>query len=120
MRAPTSDPKPAQGPAATEAARCQNQLEDAFKTYFVPAKNANENEVLVAHGSVIRFLTLKALGADTRRYPTLSIARASLTIIRVRPGGSTSVVAVGDIGHIPPNLQSWSAAEDPQLTVPPP
>jgi serine/threonine-protein phosphatase PGAM5 len=45
------------------------------------------------------------------------VAHASVTIIQVRADGAIRVIAVGDVGHVPPNLQSWGTDEDPQLTV---
>jgi serine/threonine-protein phosphatase PGAM5 len=102
-----------------EAVQCQSRLDTAFKTYFAPAKNADENDILVAHGNVIRFFVTKALGVDSRAWLGMSVAHASLTVIRVKPDGSFTVLAVGDVGHIPPNLQSWGAATDPQLVPTP-
>jgi serine/threonine-protein phosphatase PGAM5 len=36
----------------------------------------------------------------------MSVGHASLTQIRVEPDGRFKVISVGDIGHIPPNLQT--------------
>jgi len=101
-----------------ENLQCQRNVDEAFNAYFTPATRADEHNVIVAHGNVIRYLVTKALGVDTRSWLGMSIAHASLTIIRVRPDGSLTVVAVGDIGHIPPNLQSWGTDDDPQLVAP--
>jgi len=48
----------------------------------------------------------------------MSVAHASVTIIRVRADGTMTVIAVGDIGHLPPNMQSWGGGADPQLAAP--
>jgi len=102
-----------------ENLQCQRNVDEAFKTYFTPATQADEHNVIVAHGNVIRYLVTKALGVDTRSWLGMSIAHTSLTIIRVRSDGSLSILAVGDIGHVPPNLQSWGTDDDPQLVTPP-
>jgi serine/threonine-protein phosphatase PGAM5 len=102
-----------------ENLQCQRNVDEAFKTYFTPATQADEHNVIVAHGNVIRYLVTKALGVDTRSWLGMSIAHTSLTIIRVRFDGSLSILAVGDIGHVPPNLQSWGTDDDPQLVTPP-
>ena len=47
----------------------------------------------------------------------MSIAHASLTIIRIHPDSSISVLSIGDVGHLPPSLESWGTDSDPQLTV---
>jgi serine/threonine-protein phosphatase PGAM5 len=107
-------------PAPTEAnLQCQRRVDEAFRTYFVPAQKADENDILVAHGNVIRYLVTKALGVDTRSWLGMSIAHTSLTVIRIGSEGSMSVISVGDIGHLPPNMQSWGTDADPQLIAAP-
>jgi serine/threonine-protein phosphatase PGAM5 len=102
-----------------EAIRCQETLDDVFRTYFVPAKHAEESDIVVAHGNVIRELTLKALGVDTKAWVGISVAHASLTVIRVTSRGTFQVLSVGDVGHIPPNMQSGSINQTPELVLPP-
>lgn len=100
-----------------EQRACQMTLDEAFRRYFVPARGFEQQEVLVCHGNVIRYLVMKALGVDTHAWIGFSIAHASLTVIRVHADGTMSVLAVGDLGHIPPNLQSWGANSDPELVT---
>src|SRR6266853_4090346 len=104
-----SDPK--------EAAACARRLDEAFKQFFVPAEGAARSDVVVCHGNVIRYFVTKALAVDTKAFLGMSVAHASLTVIRVRADGSMTVLAVGDVGHLPPNMQSWGDS-DPQLVVP--
>lgn len=105
----------AKGEAANDELACATILDSVFAGRFTPAAIVDKNDVIVAHGNVIRFLVTKALGVDTHAWLRFSVAHASLTIIRVHPNGTMSVIAVGDIGHMPPNLQSWGTAADPQL-----
>jgi serine/threonine-protein phosphatase PGAM5 len=95
---------------------CQQRLDSAFATFFSPA--TAKHDVLVCHGNVIRYLVTKAMGADTRIWPSLSVGHASITSIEVHGPGVYRIVSVGDIGHIPANLQSWGDDSDPQLTPP--
>jgi serine/threonine-protein phosphatase PGAM5 len=113
-------PEAAQGEVARERAACTRQLDQAFAQFLVPAAGAERNDILVAHGNVIRYLTMKALKVDAPVWAALSVAHASLTVIEVRPDGSARVLAVGDNGHIPSPLVSWGDANDRQLTVPVP
>lgn len=108
----------AEGAAADEQAACAKQLDQAFAEYFTVAKNANRNDILIAHGNVIRYLVMKALKVDTRAWAGMTMPHASLTVIRVQPDGSAKVLAVGDSGHIPGPLLSWGDASDRQLVVP--
>jgi serine/threonine-protein phosphatase PGAM5 len=103
---------------AAERAACAKQLDQAFAEFFTPAKSAKRNDILVAHGNVIRYLVVKALKVDPRAWLGMSVAHASLTVIQVQPDGSVRVLAVGDSGHIPSPLLSWGDANDRQLVVP--
>jgi serine/threonine-protein phosphatase PGAM5 len=112
-------PEAAQGEVARERAACTKQLERAFAQFFAPVQDARRNDILVAHGNVIRYLTMKALKVDSAAWIGMSVAHASLTVIEVRSDGLARVLAVGDSGHIPSPLLSWGDANDRQLTVPP-
>ncbi|HKU15759.1 MAG TPA: histidine phosphatase family protein [Steroidobacteraceae bacterium] len=111
-------PESAQGDAARERADCAKQLDQAFAQFFTASKGAKRNDILVAHGNVIRYLVVRALNVDPRSWFGMSVAHASLTEIVVQPDGSLKVLAVGDSGHIPRPLLSWGDANDRQLVVP--
>ena len=103
-----------------DLASCKDQLDRLFARYFTPAEEAARSEVFVCHGNVIRYLVTRALGVDSLAWLEMSIGHASMTRIRVEPDGSFRVVAVGDVGHLPPNLLT-GASGDPErsLAVPP-
>jgi len=100
-----------------EADSCTMQLERTFARYFRPSPVRDSTEVLVCHGNVIRWLVTRALGADPRLWLTMSLTNCSLTVIEVKPNGNYRITAVGDRGHLPVALQTWSmpkpAAADP-------
>ena len=114
---PTSNARVAKETDPKEAAECARRLNEAFNQFLVLAAGAVRSDVLVCHGDVIRYFVMKALGVDTKAWLGMSVAHASLTVIRVQADGSTTVLAVGDVGHLPPNMQSWGDS-DPQLVVP--
>lgn len=107
-----------EGDVAREQAECAKQLDQAFAEFFTAAKGARRNDILVAHGNVIRYLVVKALKVDPRAWLGMSVAHASMTVIQVQPDGSMKILAVGDSGHIPAPLLSWGDANDRQLVVP--
>jgi serine/threonine-protein phosphatase PGAM5 len=112
-----SEAKPdAQGEQEQRA--CAATLDEAFARYFTPARSSEQHDVLICHGNVIRYFVAKTLKVDTQAWLGMAVAHASLTVIKVRADGSMVVLAVGDVGHIPPNLQSWGGEGDPQLLVP--
>jgi serine/threonine-protein phosphatase PGAM5 len=107
-----------EGESAAEMAACAKRLDSVFQARFKPAIGADRNDVLVCHGNVIRYLVMRALGVDPRAWVGMSIAHTSVSVIRVRADGSMTVLSVGDVGHVPENMQSWGTQSDPQLVVP--
>ena len=112
-------------PAATPAEKqaqlaCKAQLERVFARFFKPAPDSERTEMFVCHGNVIRYLTTRALGVDSAAWLAMSVGHASMTTIRVEADGSIRVIAVGDVGHVPPTLRT-GALGDPErsLAVPP-
>lgn len=114
----TSEQRVVAGTTDEAMAACEKQLDEAFQQYFTPAMGAEKTDILVAHGNMIRYLVLKALGVPTREWLGMTVANASLTVIQVRPNGTFRVTSVGDVGHIPPELRSGTTAVTLQLAVP--
>lgn len=102
-----------------ELSECASQLDRLFAARFKPASGAPVQELLVCHGNVIRYLITKALAVDTEAWLEMSVGHVSMTTIRVEADGSTKVIAIGDVGHVPPNLRT-GATGDPEraLTLP--
>jgi serine/threonine-protein phosphatase PGAM5 len=114
----TQDAEPLQGTSTEKLDACEAQLDLAFKTYFQPATDHERRDLLVCHGNVIRYLVTRAMGVDPHAWLTMSVGHVSLTVIRIDPLGTMQILAVGDVGHIPPNMQSGTGAETPELVVP--
>lgn len=103
-----------------EAEACEEQIEKAFAEFFVPSPDGDDrNDILVCHGNVIRYFVTKVLGVDTMAWLGMSIGNCSLTAVQINPGGSMRLLYYGDVGHIPPNLQTRTGQKDDRLlTVP--
>jgi serine/threonine-protein phosphatase PGAM5 len=102
-----------------DAAACKLRLDRVFATYFRPAERGPRTDLFVCHGNVIRYLVTRALGVDTTAWLEMSVGNASITRIRVEPDGRFKVIAVGDVGHIPPNLRTGSTGDgERNLAVP--
>jgi serine/threonine-protein phosphatase PGAM5 len=86
---------------------CVKNIEQAFAEYFIPSPALGDrNDIIVCHGNIIRYFVTKLLKADPMSWLQMSIGNCSLTIIRVLPDGSMKLAAYGDMGHIPPNMQT--------------
>lgn len=94
--------------AADEIAACDANLNAAWAKYLVPTPDADTHDVLVCHGNVIRWMVSKALMNDTGHWTRMDIGNGSLTVLAVRPDGSTRLVIYSDVGHIPLAEQTWT------------
>jgi serine/threonine-protein phosphatase PGAM5 len=104
---------------AESMAACKARLDALFTQRFVAAAGRTRRELFVAHGNVIRSLVVRALGVDPEAWLEMSVAHASITEILVEPDGRFKVISVGDVGHLPLNLQSGvTGVIDKTLAVP--
>jgi serine/threonine-protein phosphatase PGAM5 len=102
-----------------DLAACKVRLDRLFTRYFKPAAGHDRADLLVCHGNVIRYLVTRALGVDTRAWLEMSVGNASITEIRVEADGSFKVIAVGDVGHLPPNLHTGASGDaERSLAIP--
>ena len=99
------------GEKPDDLAACRAQLDRVFAKYFVPADGAPRTDLFVCHGNVIRYLITRALGVDSNAWLEMSLGHASITTIYVKADGTMQVLAAGDVGHIPPTLQSGTSAD---------
>lgn len=84
------------------------RLNAAWDRFAAPNATDITHEVLVCHGNVIRWLVCRALGADPQRWTRMEIANCSLTMIQVRPDGTTRVQMFNEVAHLPLAKQTWS------------
>ena len=95
---------------------CKDKFDRVFARFFKPATAGDQTDMLVCHGNVIRYLVTRALGVDTTAWLEMSVGHASITTIRIEADGGFKVIAVGDVGHIPPNMRT-GATGDPARTL---
>lgn len=107
-----------------DLAACSAQLERLAPRLLapLPAGSGDRHELVVAHGNVIRWLVTRALGVDSTAWLSMSIGHASITVLAVDGKGVVRVLAVGDVGHLSPGMQTgaFGLREDWSLTAPKP
>ena len=96
--------------SAQELGSCEASLAAVWAKYMRPSPGADHHDVLVCHGNVIRWLTSRSLGVDTRHWSSMEIANASLTVILVRADSTTRLVMFNDVGHLPVDRQTWTGS----------
>lgn len=68
----------------------------------------SQTTVLVCHGNVTRYLSLRALQLPTFAWLRLAVYNGSITILEIRPSGHVSLRCLGDVGHLSPELITYS------------
>ena len=87
---------------------CTAQLDRVYARFFRGTTGADSTIALVCHGNVTRYLISKALGMDLKQWLTFSVSHASLSKVRIRGDGAIQVVSVGDSGHLPPEIVTFT------------
>ncbi|MDQ1346889.1 MAG: hypothetical protein QG573_258 [Acidobacteriota bacterium] len=105
-----------------ELAACSAQLERLAARLLAPAPAGDRRELVVAHGNVIRWLVTRALAVDPAAWLGMSIGHASITVLAIDGKGMVRVLAVGDVGHLSPGMQTgaYGNRENWDLTAPAP
>ncbi len=116
---PTRRAKTMEKEKPADLAECQAQIDRVFAKYFVPAAGKAQSDLFVCHGNVIRYLVTRTLGVDSKAWLEMSVGHASITKIHIKADGSMQVIAAGDVGHIPPNMQSGTSADSERSLVVP-
>ena len=97
-----------------EGEECEAQLAAAWERIFVPAAGANEYDIVVCHGNVIRWFVTQVLEVDPLAWLQMSIANCSLTVVQVRADGSKKLISFADSGHLPYSMTTYPGVEAAQ------
>ena len=68
----------------------------------------HEFEIIVCHGNVIRYFFCRALQLPPEAWLRLCVFNCSLTYFTIRPTGTVSCRMLGDVGHLPYDLCTFS------------
>jgi len=109
------------GVDTTEKEHCAENIEQAFKKYFIPSPDEKDRyDLIVCHGNVIRYLVTRVLNVNTMSWLQMSITNCSLTIIRIKPDGTMKLDTFSDYGHIPENMRTFTGGDNKskELVIP--
>lgn len=83
-----------------------SHAEAAFAHYFKPTRGQDKHEVIVAHGNLIRYFVVRALGVNPAAWFNMATYNCGLSQIRVYEGHLCELVNYNEIGHLPANLRT--------------
>mmetsp|Transcript_115440 Transcript_115440/g.172476 ORF Transcript_115440/g.172476 Transcript_115440/m.172476 type:complete len:318 (-) Transcript_115440:41-994(-) len=94
------------------------RIEQAFRELFYRApppdekqtkdKPKHEFEIVVCHANVIRYFLCRGLQIPPEAWLRLCTFNCSLTYLTIRPTGTVSCRMLGDMGHIPYGMSTFS------------
>jgi broad specificity phosphatase PhoE len=88
------------------------QMADAVAEWFSPTRD-DTHELLITHNFVISWFVREAFGAADWRWMGVGQANCGLTIIRVRSAKPPVLLTHNDLGHLPVELRTGLAVEQP-------
>ena len=83
----------------------RERADRVFKRYIRPSRT-ERHEIISAHGNLIRYLVVRAIGAPGEHWFHLDTLCAGISSIAVLPMGETILLAYNESGHLPPYLRT--------------
>ena len=91
---------------ASEFAAMKRSADAAFRQVFAPAQDEDRHELVVSHGNILRYLLVRALDLPLDSWTRFDLLNCSVSVVVVERGRAWAA-GVGDVGHLPPRLQTY-------------
>ncbi|NVB40884.1 histidine phosphatase family protein [Pseudenhygromyxa sp. WMMC2535] len=88
---------------AVDRSEVTEQVRRVVARFFKASKRPS-TYVLFIHGNLIRYLLAHSLGLPFESWMHIAIYHASITELRVFPGGMTALISFNETGHLPPEM----------------
>lgn len=103
-----ADPPPSTSLAAPTNEPAVSVVAASASASSPPPETQHEFEIIVCHANVIRYIMCRALQLPPEAWLRFCPFNCSLTYLTVRPTGTVSCRMVGDIGHLPYSMSTFS------------
>lgn len=87
---------------------CRRQLDRVFERFFRPTAGPDSSVLLVCHGNVTRYLVARSIQLDSLLWLNTNVPHGSIATVRVRPDGKMQLYGLGDIGHLAPEMVTFT------------
>jgi serine/threonine-protein phosphatase PGAM5 len=79
--------------------------ENAFNKYFQPTtETLNQTELIIAHGTLIRYLVCRVLEIEPEAWANLDMCNCGISEVMIEANGNMTLISHNDVGHLPPQL----------------
>ncbi len=83
------------------------RMDAAYDRYFKPLRSGQREELLVAHGNIIRYFISRAMGDSVSKWARVPLMQGSLTVMTVAMSGRAMLMSFNDVGHLPAKMQTF-------------
>ncbi|EDV23560.1 uncharacterized protein TRIADDRAFT_5385, partial [Trichoplax adhaerens] len=87
------------------------RMEGSFRKYFyrAHAKQTHHSiDLIISHANAIRYLICRSLQLPMEAWLRFNIANCGITTLTIEPDGRVTLMGLGDIGHLPPELITFT------------
>lgn len=95
-------------PSGDEIYETMTRFDKAYTTFFTPALEEDQYDLLVCHGNIIRYFVTRTLQVDLDVWVRMAIYNCGITLILVDAEGESSLISHNDAGHLPYELRTHS------------
>ncbi|MHC4779924.1 MAG: histidine phosphatase family protein [Planctomycetota bacterium] len=83
----------------------RQRADRVFAKYFRPSRT-DRLEIIAAHGNLIRYLVVRAIGAPPEHWFHLDTLCCGISAVAVLPEGEKILLSYNESGHLPPSMRS--------------
>jgi serine/threonine-protein phosphatase PGAM5 len=84
------------------------QARQAWQKYFVPARGKDRNDIIVCHGNILRYFVMRALMVPPEAWRNTDVYNCGISEIVIEADGRIMLLSHNDVGHLPPEMKTFS------------
>jgi probable phosphoglycerate mutase len=91
------------------------QAAGVFSRYLRPTPSGDENEIIVSHGNLIRYLASRVLHGAPDSWLQMKTFNCGITEIAIESDGRLWLVTYNDVGHLPAEFVTEGIPSRPKV-----
>jgi broad specificity phosphatase PhoE len=103
---PRNFPEVAADITLEEMTQYREQAEKAFDKYFKCARGKDKHEILVCHGTIIRYFVCRVLQLQPDAWVDMDMSNCGISVVQIKSNRRMVLVSHNDVGHLPHHLKT--------------
>ena len=112
---PRHFPQVAADITAEKMTQYRERAEKAFDKYFKRARGKDKHEILVCHGTIIRYFVCRVLQLQPDAWVDMDMSNCGMSVVQINSNGRMALVSHNDVGHLPRRLRTSLVGFEHQL-----